>query len=88
MDRKNPLAAELEAIDKLLDEMPEILELVHADINRSEAPSGRPGEASAEQILRSAIPETTKDCFLRGSSHRHIRLRTDRGSDRSPLLQW
>ena len=48
MDRKNPLAAELEAIDKLLDEMPEILELVHADINRSEPPSGRPGEASAE----------------------------------------
>jgi len=55
MDRKNPLAAELGAIDRLLDEMPEILDMVHADINRSEAPSGRPGEASAEQILRSAI---------------------------------
>ena len=36
IDRKNPLAAELEAIDKLLNEMPEILELVHADINRSD----------------------------------------------------
>ena len=65
MDRKNSLAAELGVIDRLLDEMPEILELVHADINQSEAPRGRPGEASAEQILRSAIPETTKGCFLR-----------------------
>ena len=55
MDRKNPLAAELKAIDKLLDEMPEVLDLVHADINRSDAKKGRSAVASAEQILRSAI---------------------------------
>lgn len=55
MDRKNPLVAELGAIDKLLDEMPGILELVHADINRSKANKGRPAGASAEQIVRSAI---------------------------------
>lgn len=55
MDRKNPLAAELKAIDKLLDEIPEILELVHADINRSDTKTGRSAVASAEQILRSAI---------------------------------
>ena len=55
MDRKNPLATELQAIDRLLDEMPEILDIVHADINRSEARTGRRAGASAEQILRSAI---------------------------------
>ena len=55
MDRKKPLAAELKAIDKLLDEMPEILDFVHADINRSDTNTGRSAIASAEQILRTAI---------------------------------
>jgi len=54
-DRQNPLINELGAIDKLLDEMPEILDLVHADINSKGAKTGRPCEASAEQVLRSAL---------------------------------
>jgi len=41
-DRKNPLINELGAIDKLLDEMTEILDLVHADINSKGAKTGRP----------------------------------------------
>jgi len=53
---KNPLMTELAAIDKLLDEVPEILDWVHADLCRgTETTPGRPGEATCEQILRSAI---------------------------------
>ena len=53
---KNPLMAELAAIDKLLDEVPEILDWVHADLCRgAKAAPGRPPEATSEQILRSAI---------------------------------
>ena len=53
---KNPLMAELQAIDKLLDESPELLEWVRADLDNShKKPTGRPPEASAEQVLRSAI---------------------------------
>jgi IS5 family transposase len=53
---KNPLMAELAAIDKLLDEVPEILDWVHADLCRGVgAAPGRPPEATSEQILRSAI---------------------------------
>ena len=55
MNPKNPLAAELKAIDQLLDEIPEIIDLVHADIDRSKSKKGRRAEISAEQILRSAI---------------------------------
>ena len=53
---KNLLIAELAAIDKLLDEAPEILDWVHADLCRGVgATPGRPPEATSEQILRSAI---------------------------------
>jgi hypothetical protein len=51
----NPLLTALQGIDKLLDEAPEILDLVHAQINRSTQRTGRPPEATAEQVLRSAI---------------------------------
>jgi len=56
MSPKNPLMAELKAIDKLLDEIPEILDLVQRDLahNKKKA-TGRPTGASCEQILRSAI---------------------------------
>ena len=53
---KNPLVSELATIDKLLDESPELLDYVRADLdNSSKKPTGRPPEASAEQVLRSAI---------------------------------
>lgn len=55
MNPKNPLFAELKAIDQLLDEMPEILDLVRDDIGRCENKKGRPAVISSEQILRSAI---------------------------------
>lgn len=55
MSPKNPLALELKAIDQLLDEMPEALARVHADLNRCPDAKGRKAEASAEQVLRSAI---------------------------------
>ncbi len=51
----NPLFTALQGIDKLLDEAPEILDLVHAQINRNTKRTGRPTEATAEQVLRSAI---------------------------------
>ena len=53
---KNPLVAELAAIDKLLDEAPEVLDLVAVDLaNHDKTVSGRPTEASCEQVLRAAI---------------------------------
>src|SRR5258708_4128438 len=53
---QNPLFAELEAIDRLLDEAPQILERVASDLNADAGQSpGRPAEISAEQALRSAI---------------------------------
>lgn len=55
MNPNNPLAAELKAIDELLDEIPAIVDLVHADIDRSKSNKGRRAESSAEQIIRSAI---------------------------------
>lgn len=66
MNPKNPLVNQLEAIDKLLDEMPEILDWARADLDSGAGPKsdaqrkgGRPKGArpriSAEQILRSAI---------------------------------
>ena len=51
----NPLFTALQGIDKLLDEAPEILDLVHAQINRNTKRTGRPPQATAEQVLRSAI---------------------------------
>jgi hypothetical protein len=56
-DPKNPLIAELAAIDKLLDEVPQILDWVHADLcNQNPSTSGgRPPVASSEQVVRSAI---------------------------------
>jgi IS5 family transposase len=56
VDPKNPLMAELAAIDKLLDEVPEILDWVHADLcHPTPTTTGRRAEATSEQILRSAI---------------------------------
>ena len=55
MNPKNPLAAERKAIDELMDEMPELLDVVHRDTDRSKSKKGRRAEISAEQILRSAI---------------------------------
>lgn len=57
MDPKNPLMAELAAIDSLLDEVAEILDLVHGDLchTSEKKVSGRPAVASCEQVLRSAI---------------------------------
>ena len=53
---KNPLIKELATIDQLLDESPELLELVRAHLdNSTKRPTGRPPEATAEQVLRSAI---------------------------------
>ena len=53
---KNPLMAELAAIDKLLDEAPEALDGVHDDLcKQTKTRHGRPPEASSEQILRGAI---------------------------------
>jgi len=52
----NPLVAELAAIDELLDEAPETLDLVDADLtNRAKTVPGRPTEATCEQVLRAAI---------------------------------
>ena len=39
---KNPLVNALEGIDKLLDEVSEILDPVHAQINRNTKRTGRP----------------------------------------------
>lgn len=66
MNPKNPLARQLQAIDQLLDEMPEILDWARADLDSGAGPKadaqrkgGRPKGArpriSAEQVLRSAI---------------------------------
>ena len=50
---KNPLVAELAAIDRLLDEAPEILDLVHGELAHAvTAAPGRPAEATCEQVLR------------------------------------
>lgn len=65
MNPQNPLALELKSIDQLLDEMPEALEWVHADLNRCPDPKGRKAEASAEQILRSAILMQLRDLHYR-----------------------
>jgi IS5 family transposase len=70
---KNPLVAELAAIDKLLDESPELIELVRADLdNPSKQPTGRPPEATAEQVLRSAILMQ-----LRGRRYRQLAQEID-----------
>jgi IS5 family transposase len=66
MDPKNPLMAELRVIDSLLDEAPEILDLVHADLCKAEgAGAGRPAEATSEQVLRSAILKQLRDLDYR-----------------------
>ncbi len=55
---KNPLVRELGAIDELLDEAPEVLDLVHADLSnpsKKRRTGGRPTQATSEQVLRSAI---------------------------------
>lgn len=57
ISHKNPLAKELEGMDKLLDEAPEILDLLQADLGKApkKTPGGRPTEVSCEQVLRAAI---------------------------------
>lgn len=61
---KNPLVRELSGVDRLLDETPEILAAVAADLTNvsrhaaarpGKRPHGRPEEVSAEQVLRCAI---------------------------------
>lgn len=51
----NPLLTVLKGIDKSLDEVPEILDLAHARVNRNSKCAGRPPEAKAQRALRSAI---------------------------------
>jgi len=60
VDPKNPTLKMLQAMDHLLDEVPEILALVLQDLSKATPKNkkgvmGRPTKASAEQILRSAI---------------------------------
>lgn len=56
MKADNPLALELDAMDRLLDEIPEVLDLVHADLTKGAGQGdGRPSEVTAEQALRSAV---------------------------------
>jgi len=61
---KNPLVRELAAVDRLLDEAPEIVAKVAKDLTNSarkasarsgKKPNGRPEEVSAEQVLRCAL---------------------------------
>jgi len=52
----SPLVRELEAIDRLLDEIPEIVKRVRADLtNSARDRRGRREEVSAEQVVRCAI---------------------------------
>ena len=52
----NSLRKELDAIDQLLDGMPEILDLVHSDLrHNSKEATGRPTEVTCEQVIRTAI---------------------------------
>jgi IS5 family transposase len=52
----SPLVVELAAIDRLLDEAPEMVATARADLtNTSKQPTGKPEEVSAEQVVRCAI---------------------------------
>ena len=62
----NPLLAELAAIDRLLDEAPEILELVHGELaHQVTVAPGRPVEATCEQVLRAAILKQLRELSYR-----------------------
>lgn len=71
--KTNPLYVQLQAIDKLLDQMPETVALVHADLNARPGKKalksrfGRPVEITSEQALRCAILKQ-----LRGFSYREL----------------
>ncbi len=70
VDPKNPLMAELAAIDKLLDEVPEILDWIHADLcKQTNTAPGRPAGATSEQILRSAIVMQLRGLHYRQLAH-------------------
>jgi len=60
VDPKNPTLKMLQTMDQLLDEVPEILDMVLQDLSKTTVKNqkgvmGRPANATAEQILRSAI---------------------------------
>jgi IS5 family transposase len=60
VDPKNPTLKMLQTMDQLLDEVPEILDLVLQDLSKTTVKNqkglvGCPAKATAEQILRSAI---------------------------------
>lgn len=71
--KTNPLYLQLQAIDKVLDEMPEILNCVHRDIaaptgrRKLKSRFGRPVQITSEQALRCAILKQ-----LRGYSYREL----------------
>ncbi len=73
------LYKDLEAMDKLLDEMPDILASVHADVTAPrpgkealKSRFGRPGEITTEQAFRCAILK-----MLRGYSYRDLAEQID-----------
>lgn len=69
--KTNPLYVQLQAIDKLLDQMPEIVTLVHADLNTRPGKKalksrfGRPVEITSEQALRCVILKQLRDYSYR-----------------------
>lgn len=71
--KTNPLYVQLQAIDKLLDQVPEIVTLVHDDLstrpgkNALKSRFGRPVEITSEQALRCVILKQ-----LRGYSYREL----------------
>jgi IS5 family transposase len=71
--KTNPLYVQLQAIDKLLDEMPDILTCVHEDMAGGagkrplKSRFGRPVEITSEQALRCAILKQ-----LRGYTYREL----------------
>lgn len=60
-DKKNPLIVELGKIYKVLAELPQLVDMVHEDLNKdlkqqsSEKNNGRPSYITADQVLRSTI---------------------------------
>lgn len=76
--KSNPMVLQLEAIDKLLDELPELLTAIHENISApaGKAPlkskSGRPVGITSEQALRCVILKQ-----LRGFSYRELAFEID-----------
>lgn len=56
MKKNNPMLNELGAMDKLLDEMPEVLKKIQEDLNKGiKSQRGRESKINAEQSLRCAV---------------------------------